>query len=83
MPSEAVAVPCCGLHNRNCEPPFELCCQDCTEADHPRHPPGMPCILADPPIEQARRYVAIMRGEALPATGRAPYTGHTREEEER
>jgi hypothetical protein len=33
------------MHSRNCEPPSELCCEDCTEADHPRHPPGVPCIL--------------------------------------
>ena len=25
---------CCGLHGRNCEPPSELCCHDCTEARH-------------------------------------------------
>jgi hypothetical protein len=25
---------CCDLHGRNCEPPSELCCGDCTEARH-------------------------------------------------
>jgi hypothetical protein len=25
---------CCDLHGRNCEPPSELCCEDCTEARH-------------------------------------------------
>jgi hypothetical protein len=46
---------CCGMHNRNCEPPSELCCWDCTEARHggwtdPRgvqrygHPAGEICI---------------------------------------
>ena len=29
--------PCCDLHGRNCEPPSELCCFLCTEADHPTH----------------------------------------------
>jgi len=26
--------PCCDLHGRNCEPPSELCCENCTEARH-------------------------------------------------
>ena len=25
---------CCDMHNRNCEPPSELCCEACTEARH-------------------------------------------------
>lgn len=25
---------CCDLHGRNCEPPSELCCWECTEARH-------------------------------------------------
>jgi hypothetical protein len=25
---------CCDMHNRNCEPPSELCCENCTEARH-------------------------------------------------
>jgi hypothetical protein len=33
--------PCCDLHNRNCEPPSELCCSGCTEFHHGMH--------ADPP----------------------------------
>lgn len=40
---------CCELHNANCEPPSELCCQWCSEAAHPDHPPGVVCVL-----EQAR-----------------------------
>jgi hypothetical protein len=28
---------CCGWHNHNCEPPSELCCQNCTEAHHGWH----------------------------------------------
>jgi hypothetical protein len=26
--------PCCDLHGRNCEPPGDLCCENCTEARH-------------------------------------------------
>ena len=26
--------PCCDLHGRNCEPPWELCCGGCTEDSH-------------------------------------------------
>lgn len=37
--------PCCDLHNRNCEPPSELCCGHCTEASHPNHPPGEQCVM--------------------------------------
>lgn len=33
----AVIGTCCDLHGRNCEPPSELCCENCTEADHPGH----------------------------------------------
>jgi hypothetical protein len=32
---------CCDMHNRNCEPPSELCCGECTEIHHGIH--------ADPP----------------------------------
>jgi hypothetical protein len=39
--SDRKASRCCDLHNRNCEPPSELCCGDCTEAHHGIH--------ADPP----------------------------------
>ena len=28
------AARCCDLHGRNCEPPSELCCENCTEARH-------------------------------------------------
>jgi len=27
-------APCCDLHGRNCDPPSELCCENCTEARH-------------------------------------------------
>lgn len=36
---------CCDLHNQHCEP-SELCCHQCTEANHPNHPPGTSCVLA-------------------------------------
>lgn len=38
---------CCDLHNRNCEPPSELCCWDCTEAAHPLHSDASECIAPD------------------------------------
>ena len=51
-------APCCDMHGRNCEPPGDLCCGDCTEARHsmwndsdgrPRygHPPGEQCSNPD------------------------------------
>jgi hypothetical protein len=40
---------CCDLHNIHCEPPADLCCDDCTEVRHPQHPPGVPCVLEVPP----------------------------------
>jgi len=40
-------TPCCDLHNRNCEPPSELCCWECTEATHPDHRDGSACIAPD------------------------------------
>lgn len=31
----AFGIPaCCEWHNRNCEPPSELCCNACSEQDH-------------------------------------------------
>jgi hypothetical protein len=43
----APATPCCDLHNRNCEPPSELCCDQCSEWDHPSHASGTECIAPD------------------------------------
>jgi hypothetical protein len=42
---EAIEAACCDLHGRNCEPPSELCCEGCSEAAHPRHAPGVPCVM--------------------------------------
>lgn len=36
---------CCDLHSTFCEPPSELCCGSCTEAEHPLHPAGFVCVL--------------------------------------
>lgn len=60
--SEALAVvpKCCDLHGPNCEPPSELCCEDCTEVHHGAwidgreirrfgHPPGETCSAPDAP----------------------------------
>lgn len=45
------APPCCDSHNRNCEPPSELCCHDCTEKTHDmfpiRHADGSRCVMED------------------------------------
>lgn len=38
---------CCESHNRNCEPPSELCCEYCSEVWHPKHV-IIPCVLAPP-----------------------------------
>jgi hypothetical protein len=43
-------LPCCDMHNRNCEPPYELCCERCTEAAHGLlgvHSDGSACIAPD------------------------------------
>lgn len=31
------SLSCCNMHNRNCEPPYELCCDQCSEREHPGH----------------------------------------------
>jgi hypothetical protein len=36
---------CCKHHNGNCEPPYELCCDECSEVDHPRHGDKSECVL--------------------------------------
>lgn len=38
--------PCCRWHSRTCEPPSELCCAACTEAEHPQHRNSV-CIAPD------------------------------------
>lgn len=40
---------CCNMHNEHCEPPSELCCHSCPEADHPQHPAGVWCVLDSAP----------------------------------
>jgi hypothetical protein len=44
--------PCCDSHNIHCEPPSELCCNDCTETAHDtfpiRHADGSRCVLDTP-----------------------------------
>ncbi|MFG2054792.1 hypothetical protein ACGFI9_12245 [Micromonospora sp. NPDC048930] len=42
---DSPAPACCDMHNANCEPPADLCCNGCTEAGHPDHPTGVPCVL--------------------------------------
>jgi hypothetical protein len=39
------AMPCCTMHGPSCEPPAELCCNACDEAEHPEHPGGAVCVL--------------------------------------
>ena len=36
---------CCDSHNQHCEPPSELCCEYCTEINHPNHSRLIPCVL--------------------------------------
>lgn len=38
---------CCDLHNRYCEPLGDLCCEECSEAIRPEHPPGARCVLEE------------------------------------
>jgi hypothetical protein len=73
---------CCDMHGRNCEPPSELCCRDCSEAAHDtfpiRHADGSVCsapgaaqggferMLADP-YEQFDQ-----RGELLKSVSSTP-----------
>ncbi len=47
--NRALLGPCCDLHNKNCEPPSELCCNGCTEASHPHHRRGERCVLDSNP----------------------------------
>lgn len=37
----------CDLHGRTCEPPSELCCEKCTETQHPDHADGSACSAPD------------------------------------
>lgn len=43
--SDPLAEPCCDLHGIHCEPPSELCCEECGEARHPDHEHGESCVL--------------------------------------
>jgi hypothetical protein len=40
---------CCDSHTRTCEPPAELCCDQCPEVDHPEHRINPWCVLVAPP----------------------------------
>lgn len=44
---DRISSPCCADHGRECEPPYELCCGLCTEADHPQHILLGPCSNPD------------------------------------
>lgn len=37
----------CDFHGRNCEPPSELCCDQCSEIQHPAHVDGSVCSAPD------------------------------------
>ena len=59
-------LPCCDLHGRNCEPPSELCCENCTEADHPAHRQLGPCsnpILSPSTLAEAAKIDAATAAE--------------------
>lgn len=53
--SHHLIPPCCDMHNHNCEPPSELCCEECTEGVHPNHPLGVRCVLDPLPAPGAER----------------------------
>jgi hypothetical protein len=67
LPEDSPAKRCCDLHGRNCEPPSELCCEQCTEADHPWHTRMWPC--SNPDFSSA----AMVPGET---PGQAPSVSH-------
>ena len=84
------AAPCCDLHGRNCEPPSELCCWECTEARHSGwtdergrqrhgHPAGEECSAPDLSLpmwpDSAGAFLHNMLGGTEPEPG-PPYT-HT------
>ena len=52
------AAVCCDLHGPKCEPPSELCCEECTERSHPRHSDGSAC--SNPDLSGARATIAAM-----------------------
>ena len=57
---------CCDLHGRNCELPSELCCERCTEADHPQHNRWGPCSnpdLSSNSLDEAPRIAAAVTAE--------------------
>ena len=80
---------CCAHHSLTCEPPSELCCGACVEAEHPAHPPATVCVLTVATIwvaheraaqNEAREMVEGLHGllddhdRHHPATGSGP--GH-------
>lgn len=71
----AATVPCCDLHGRNCEPPSELCCRECTEARHGAwrderdtlrfgHPRGETCSSPGLPLPRLRPWRQYIRALA-------------------
>lgn len=36
-PGEGARDLCCDMHNEHCEPPGDLCCEDCSEFHHGMH----------------------------------------------
>jgi hypothetical protein len=62
---------CCDSHGRHCEPPADLCCQGCTEARHPFHPPGVGCTWAgDADVARAQSVARLFGGHGW--RGRPP-----------
>lgn len=69
---EHVRTTCCDLHSRRCEPPNELCCQDCTEHDHPKHAHSA-CVL---PLSDIEREVLDTFAKAMGWTKPTTEGGH-------
>lgn len=44
---------CCEWHSITCEPPSELCCEQCPEVAHPDHTDGSVCVRDNPVYAQA------------------------------
>lgn len=64
------------MHNRHCEPPSELCCNRCSEVEHPFHPPGMGCVWAsDADVAQAQAIARLAGRQPAPPEPECPVGG--------
>jgi len=61
---------CCDLHGRNCEPPSEICCDQCTEMAHPMHGDGTQCSNPDLSAAAVDRWIEEHDGSRRTAYSR-------------